>query len=105
MSKEFEFNGYDWSELAECWGIKVDDESLRGYRADERLAKMIVDYMYDNLENPQMIADLRRFIDALCYMGKKYNFPAYPIWKGLKETKNNLTLVNYVGDCLRRLWN
>jgi hypothetical protein len=45
VEKMYEFKGWDWTELAECWGCE-----LTGFNDDEA-EKFILDYLFNDISN------------------------------------------------------
>lgn len=102
---EYKFDGFNWMELAWCWGIKQNQDYPQSDDEEEAVAKAIVKYMHDALNTEretQMIGDLRRFIQAL--VDVDHNETERPLWIGLLEIEHNWTLVKFAEPLLRYMW-
>lgn len=103
---EFEFHGYDWTELARCWGLLTYKEPTQScwHEDDDTVERLICEYIYNNINDQECINDVRRFMEAICWMGKRYDFEEYPVWQGIADIKNDQTFLHFVCINLRTLW-
>lgn len=120
----YEFKGYDWEELADCWDIDVSEDefaivnifmngekiSITTYDYEEVIAYKIKKHIWNNLDmssgnfkDKSIRDDLHRFLKALIKESKKldHNFPVY---KGMLKVKGDYTLARWVCDNLEKLW-
>lgn len=93
------YKGYDWTELAEALGVEIPD-------CDDPtpLIEYIDNASYwddgEGVKNPHT-KEMRKFLNALC---KNCVFYSVPIWKGLKQIKNDETFIKYFLHLLPFMW-
>lgn len=95
-----EFKGYDWTELAKCFGLFENEYE------DELTLKKTKDYLVTNhFSNTEYLAkEIRRFLFELyknCLQSKRYSTP---VWKGLLNIEDDFTLIKYTIILLEYMW-
>jgi len=88
------FKGYDYSELAERFGVDVTDSV-------EPLRARLTDLLYENDGNA--IAMVRAFVVALANNARQNGYAA-PVWFGLAAVADDHTFLNYLIPLIDRAW-
>jgi|GEM_PF-2700044 len=97
----YEFQFRDWTELARAWGISLEAD-------DDEIAARVRHYIRTHVSpedakpDPNMVADLRRFITGFCQAAK--DRPEAPLWEGLRDIQDDLTFVQFCDVLLRYMW-
>lgn len=90
----FQFKGYEWEELARCWGIEDDAETVKKY---------ILSNLGSNSFNDKQIRnDIEQFLHALIKEEKKLgdNYHVYEAFLKLSD----FSLAKWVTNNLESLW-
>ena len=99
---KYKFKGWDWTELASCWGCRCTK--------DEECEKAIDKYICERLpfgsekeisKQKECAKDLRRFLKKLV----KGPGCSKPIWQGLLQVEDNYTLLSFTRVLLTFMWN
>lgn len=107
MSKDIDFKGFDWEELGEIWGLKLDPDLMtvdNPFADEQKLAKDIRYKLlrFESLSSNQ-ISLVRKFVTKLTENSKDI-LCEYPLYKGLGEIEDNYTFCKYVSLLLESLW-
>lgn len=113
MNKEYKFKGYDYWELVECFweDLKHDDLTDDGdsFKKEEIMIERLSDYLRSEINvfsvNKNVCNKVREYINAFDHMCRKYDFNQRYIVEGLKNTKDDVTFIEYTLDLIWRLWN
>lgn len=122
---EYKFDGYDWEELAQCWGITVEEgetidvEFFIGeeiIKATFRDAEAILGektkrYIMDNIDysgepkfkDQQMRKDLVAYLNKLAEEQRKFGTGA-EIIQAIADEKHDWALAKWVTENIYRLW-
>lgn len=99
----YKFKGFEWVELAECWGIAVDDE-------EEVLAEKIKQHIYSNIDysrgefrDKQMRIDLEDFLEALIEESEEIDYNT-PVYRGILAVESDETFAKWICNNLETLW-
>ena len=100
-NKDYVFKGYDWTEIAEYFGIDDNDENSS--KAIEEKLKEIHSEMHGLSFNAHPdVRKLREFV-SLCY--KAEDTYKKPMWKGLSEVKEDGTFIKFMLLLYIEMWN
>lgn len=129
----YEFKGYHWVELAECWGIKAEKQPLdangdfkvpekievtkriNGMKIvfevddeEEVLAEKIKRYIFNNLtpegfKDKSIREDMERFLKALIEESKKWDF-SYPAYEGILKIEHDVSFAKWFCRNLEAMW-
>ena len=108
------FHGWDWTELANEWGIYIDDyywiaggEDFHPLYSDFDIVSfylkgVIRDYDgYDTYVMKKCGNDIRSYLKMLSYGVTT----STPLWKGLSNIDDNYTIIDWTIDLIGRMWN
>lgn len=129
----YEFKGYNWEELAECWGIEVGErplvkdnngdnflmvpESVDIYyhinntrmlittdNPEEVLAEKIKSYIHEHISGENKVReDMNRFLEALIKESEGHDYSA-PAYKGILAIKDDETFAQWFVYNLEKMW-
>lgn len=106
----YPFKGWDWSELAACWGIDEIDESeldpKEPFSDDKILATRIKDKIwgsvfFDEVRDPQVLADTYAFLKRVVEIDNHGDTPAIA---GILEIKHPWSFAKWVCNNLEFFW-
>lgn len=102
----YEFKGFDWNELADCWGIEAEDnvdliETVKKYMSDSLIWNE-TEGLY-TFNNPSIRMDIVNFLNKLADVEEHcgYNSPAF---RGIASIETDETLVNWMIRNLDAMW-
>jgi hypothetical protein len=100
-NKDYEFKGWDWTELAEYFGCDgSDEESAKAI--DEKLVEIIGEIHGYSLQAHPDVKKIREFVSIIHTKDNTYK---KPIWKGLSNIKEDGTFLKFVSILYREMWN
>ncbi len=101
----YKFKGFDWTELAERWGLCHDtaDEALIFERIREALMDAWCQGFTDNQCDLKIVQDVRNFVNALAKDDRRNGY-SYPLWAGLSKIKHDETFLKFVYELLPNMW-
>ena len=122
---EYKFDGYDWEELAECWGITVeegetidaefligeqtikvklhDEEAVLGEKT-KRYIMSNIDYSEEpRFKDEQIRKDLVAYLNTLAVEQRKFGTGA-EIIQAIADETSDWALGKWVTENLYRLW-
>jgi hypothetical protein len=101
---KYSFNGYDWTELANYFHVKVPFDTHGNFDSE---AKPLQNYLKSKINyestDPETVSACRAYLKALIKMSSKYDYSA-PLWKGLLKIKHDWTFMQYFIDLLPCMW-
>lgn len=100
----YQFKGWDWSELADCYGID-DGIGFATLEQEEAFRKRIIEYIAYSMgtdEEDRVFGDLRRFIETLA--NANGNGYYRPVWRALLELEKRDVLLQFVSALLPMMW-
>lgn len=112
MSNDYQFKGYDFYELVNCFIDNLSQDGLENKPTSEQeriMVERLKEYLIINCnfsyKDDEVIKKVREFINALCNMGEQYNFSGRYVWEGLRKTEDDVIMMRYLTDCIYNLWN
>lgn len=100
-NNDYEFKGYDWTELAEYFGADVSDEES-SKAIDEKLTTIIREMHDDSLKTHPDAVKIREYIIKLEKCDNTYK---KPLWKGLLNIKADSVFLKFVSLLYCEMWN
>lgn len=97
MKKKFNFKGYDWTELADYFGVKI---FINSTKEAEPLKEFLKSKIYCNGVEQNTIKACRAYLKELI----KFNMYSTPLWKGLLKIKHDWTFMIYFIDLVDGMW-
>jgi hypothetical protein len=107
---KYQFKGYDWTELAECWGIRIEN------RPEEHVKAEIINYIKERMtigallrehdpELRRVANDVRAYVKAMNrrMQQKGYLKDGAGIWRELEKVED-VTLLQYFSALLDFAW-
>ena len=97
----YEFKGYIWNELAECWGLEADE--------DMPFIDTVKKHIWESLDgdykfkDPQMRTDIVAFLTKLADVEEPIGYRA-PAFRGIAAIEADYTLTDWVTRNLEELW-
>ncbi len=91
------FDGYDWCELAEHFGVEISEED--NFNND---SKALQEFLWTKISDKSAVKKCRLFLDALIKSDCTY---AKPLYNGLKKIKHAETFMKYFIILLPNMWN
>lgn len=99
VTKTYRFRGWDYEELAECWGIDLpegDDQRI------EAIRDFIVQrWAHEHPDYKRVVSDVRRFVRAL--RREEIGFHG-PLWDGLLKIRDDFTFLQATTVLLPLMW-
>jgi hypothetical protein len=100
-NKDFVFEGCDWTELAEYFGVdSSDEESIKVI--DEKLIEIVSDIHGMSLKAHPDVTKIREFVTEIERRDSTYK---KPIWKGLLKIREDGTFIKFVSLLYGEMWN
>lgn len=93
------FKGWDWCELAEYWGIDMNQDEEQIAKDMEEVIGNAMEEVWDK-KSSQITQDVRNYLKVL----SEYNTYEQPVWKGLLEVEHDLILLNFTMTLFRNMW-
>lgn len=103
MENEYEFEGYDYDELAKSLGITLDEDSLD-------LSISITNYLrtlsFYDVNHQEVVDKCRCYLTihkTLCIEENIYD-SYFPVWEGLLKVKDDFTFLQIFADLVGHMW-
>lgn len=103
MSNQYKFDGYDWTELSNLWGISPN---IRGYKGRlDATAEFMGNCLSSRYTANVAGEQLRGFLKALIRREEKIrNYEDARVWKALTSIESNEKLLLYCRGLLEHMW-
>ncbi|MFK3936584.1 hypothetical protein ACI2JA_03585 [Alkalihalobacillus sp. NPDC078783] len=97
----YQFKGFDWHELAECWGVDDADDKIATENIRNHIWTRFKDSSNPDLTDLRLVAN--RFLDALIEEEDKHGYSS-PLYRGLKSIEDDMTYFQWLSHNLEKLW-
>jgi hypothetical protein len=109
LKPSFEFKGFSWEELAECWNIEVPEDidcKIDPFADEKWLAEKVKEKIYsivdgDDIVDLQALSDLYAFVSKVAKDSLHSDKEAI---KGLLKIVHPWSFVKWVGHNVEFLW-
>lgn len=103
----YKFKGWDWSELARAWRIRVpNDEQAKAIRAKIWDCQSKADHMPKAMRQSKVYKDCRAFMRALIKDAESVGLNDYAsFFRGIQGAKDPCVFLHLVSRELEHLWN
>lgn len=95
------FQGVDWRELSERWGIDFKNDLTDDECLNETASYIIQSVPYKDKRQKKVARDIRSFLKKLIKWDNTYKTP---VWEGLLKVENDETLLTFTYHLLQDMW-